>query len=98
MVAEAGNKSRLSNSLLNTLLIETVIGAGGADYILLDHYGTEVVGAAMEGELCGLLADGEPRCLNVTDIIQDKAGGGDYADILKRREVRDDTSFFELRT
>lgn len=60
LVAEFWDKPRLLNRSLNALGVEVVISTGGADDILLDHYRAEVVGAAMECQLCGLLTDGEP--------------------------------------
>ena len=41
------------------------------------------VGAAVQRYLSGGLADGEPRSLDVADVVQNQSADGDYANVFQ---------------
>ena len=70
LVPQTRREARLADRLLDACGIELVVRPGRRNDVLLDHDRTHVVGAAVQRYLSGGLADGEPRSLDVADVVQ----------------------------
>ena len=81
LVPQTRREARLADRLLDACGIELVVRPGRRNDVLLDHDRTHVVGAAVQRYLSGGLADGEPRSLDVADVVQNQSADGDYANV-----------------
>ena len=73
LVPQTRREARLADRLLDACGIELVVRPGRRNDVLLDHDRTHVVGAAVQRYLSGGLADGEPRSLDVADVVQNQS-------------------------
>src|SRR4051812_13225703 len=49
--------------------VGAVLRPSGGDDVLLEHHRTEVIGTEVQGELTHLFASGQPRPLQVRDVV-----------------------------
>ena len=62
----------------------TVRRTRSADNILFNHDASEVVGPGMQANLCNILANCKPACLDIFDIRQHDPAECDHSDIFFR--------------
>ena len=87
LVPQARDEARFADGGLNAFGVETVVRPGRRYDVLFDHDRPHVVGSAVQGRLRRGFAYGEPRSLNVGDIVQHQPAHGDDAQVFERRKA-----------
>ena len=62
--------------------VHAVARAGGANDVLLDHHAAHVVGAVRQAQLSDLAALGDPRRLQVVEVVEHDARQGERAQVV----------------
>src|ERR1051326_8075864 len=68
----AGNKARIGDHMTKFCIVGTVLCTRRADHIFFDHDASHVVYAKAQADLADLETHGEPRHLNVGNVVQEQ--------------------------